>query len=55
MRLPTIPLAQHPLGDYYYQWNSVRQRAHIAVILLASLLVLAVYSTYPLRRLFAVR
>jgi hypothetical protein len=54
MRLPTVQLAQHPLeGYFYYQWNSTRRRAHIVVIFIATLLTLAVYTAYPLRRLFA--
>ncbi len=54
MRLPTMQLTQHPFeGYFYYQWNSARRRAHIAVALLATLMALAVYSAFPFRRLAA--
>ena len=53
MRLPIMQLAQHPLeGYFYYQWNSTRRRAHIVVILLATLMALTVYTAYPLYRSF---
>jgi uncharacterized protein (TIGR03437 family) len=54
MRLPTMQLTQHPLeGYFYYQWNSTRRRAHMVVILLATLLALAIYAASPRERLFA--